>query len=263
MTGLSILHEYGEELERRLRLQTYPLALKLLKREADIPEGAQRPLRDFGYHMDLCQAFSLSRKEGETVAELKEDMWCSEPVIGYGLVEPPSFFMEGYNRVPEDVKDLTAGKNYAADLPKLEVGKYIGVVTAPLTTVNFKPDVVIIYANPAQLSLLLLGREYEQGHDLMCHLSSHAACVYSTVPVVTNQQCQVALPCRGDRYRAGAADNEMIFSTPTAKLESLMTGLRHVEKSGSKFPRNIQMRIEPEQRETYTKLAKMIGVIKE
>ena len=198
-----------------------------------------------------------------TIAELKEDMWCSEPVIGYGLVEPPQFFMEGYNRVPEDVKDLAAGKNYAADLPKLEVGKYKGMVSAPLSEVNFEPDLVIIYANPAQLSLLLLGREYEDGHDLVCHLSSHAACVYAAVPVMVNQQCQVALPCRGDRYRAGAGDNEIIFSAPIGKLESLMTGLRHVEKSGSKFPRNIQMRIEPEQRESYTKLSKMIGIIKE
>jgi hypothetical protein len=80
---------------------------------------------------------------------------------------------------------------------------------------------------------------------------------------MVNQQCQVALPCRGDRYRAGAGDDEIIFSAPTGKLESLMAGLRHVEKSGSKFPRNIQMRIEPEQRESYTKLSRMIGIIKE
>jgi len=111
--------------------------------------------------------------------------------------------------------------------------------------------------------LLLLGREYENGHDLACHLSSHAACVYAAVPVVKNHQCQVALPCRGDRYRAGAGDNEIIFSAPAGKLESLMAGLRHVEQSGSKFPRTIQMRIEPEQRESYTKLSKMIGIIKE
>ena len=48
---LSVLHEYGQELERRIRLQTFPLAIKLLEREKDIPEEAQRPMKDFGYHL--------------------------------------------------------------------------------------------------------------------------------------------------------------------------------------------------------------------
>ena len=37
----------ARELDRVVRLDTYPLAVKLLKSEKDIPEEAKRPVRDF------------------------------------------------------------------------------------------------------------------------------------------------------------------------------------------------------------------------
>ena len=74
MTELEILHKYAEDLERRIRLKTFPLAVKLIEKEEDIPKDAVRPLRDWGYHVPLCQVFATSRREGTLVAALKEDM---------------------------------------------------------------------------------------------------------------------------------------------------------------------------------------------
>jgi len=259
MADLSTYRECGEELERRLRLKTHPLAVKLLVKEADIPQGAQRPLRDLGHHLSLCQGFQMSRREGTTVAMLKEDMWCPEPVIGYGLVEPPAYFLEGNNRFPKDVATLEAGRHYAEDLPRLETGKYIGVVSAPLGKTDFEPDVVMVYCDSAQLSLLLLGREYRDGHDLKCAISSHAACIYGVVPPLQRDECQVAIPCRGDRYRAMAGDDEMIFTAPQAKLADLMAGLRHLETTGSRLPKGYTLMPEYPLLESYEKIAKMMG----
>jgi len=98
MTELETLHKYGEELEKRVHLKTFPLAVKLIEKEEDIPEDAVRPLRDLGYHMPLCQAFAASRRDGTLMAELKEDMLCFEPVVGYGMAEPPQYFLDGNNR---------------------------------------------------------------------------------------------------------------------------------------------------------------------
>jgi len=260
---LSAFHDYGEELERRVRLKTFPLAVKLLEKEEDIPEGAQRPLRDFGYHLSLCHSFHLSRREGTVVAMLAEDMWCFEPVVGYGLRPPPEYFLEGHNRYPRDVESLEAGSNYAHEFPKLEVGKYLGVVLAPLGTANFEPDMVVIYCDSAQLSLLLLAREYKEGFNLTCSLSSHAACVYAVVPAVQSGECQVSIPCRGDRYDAMAGDDEMIFTVPKERLADLISGLRYVESTGSgKLPRGYRFRIPgllPEPEIEYEKIAKMMG----
>jgi uncharacterized protein (DUF169 family) len=261
MADFQIYREYGEELEKRVRLKTFPLAVKLLEKEGDIPDGTQRPLGDFGYHLSLCQGYQISRREGTAMAMLKEDMWCFEPVVGYGLGEPPAYFLEGHNRFPMDVETLEAGRHYADEFPRLEVGKYVGVMSAPLRTTNFEPDLVMIYCDSTQLSLLLLGREYKEGYNLKCALSSHAACVYAIVPAVQSGECQIAIPCRGDHYSAMAGDDEMIFTVPRGKLEDLMAGLRHVEKSGSRLPRGYRVYPEYPMSESYEKIAQMMGYL--
>ena len=52
---------------------------------------------------------------------LKEDMWCPEPIICYGLVEPPSYFLEGHMNLTEEegkyVKNIEAATANGA-LPK-------------------------------------------------------------------------------------------------------------------------------------------------
>ena len=260
MAELNTLHNYAGKLEERLRLKTFPLAIKLIEKEEDIPDEAIRPLKTFGYHMPLCQAYATSRREGTLMALLLKDMWCFEPVVGYGIAEPPQYFFDGYNRFPKDVESLEVGSNYASDFPRLPAGKYIGVISAPLKTANFKPDLVMIYCDSAQLSLLLLAREYKIGYDLKQSLSSHAACVYSVVPVIQTGECRVAIPCRGDHYNAIAGDEELIFTIPTEKLEDLMEGFRYLETTGSKLPRNYKMQREPEFPEGYIKIAKMIGM---
>ena len=261
MTQLSTLHNYGREIDERLRLQTFPLAIKLLEKGEDIPEGAQRPLRDLGYQLMACQGFAMSRRDGVTMAMLKEDMWCFEPVVGYGIEKPPQYFLDGYNRFPLDVETLEAGSNYAHEFPQLEYGKYVGVVSAPLTTTNFEPDLVMIYCSTEQLSLLLLGREYKDGYNLKCSLSSHAACVYSIVPAMQKGDYHVAVPCRGDRYHAMAKDFEMIFTFPREKLEELLMGLRYVKEHGdSRLPKGYQMKPEAFIPEPYEKIAQMLGM---
>ena len=81
----------------------------MLESEKDIPKGVKTPRRDYGACMATCQCFSISRKYGETVAQLFGDMWCPEPVIGIGLAETPKFFLEGYNRYPGGVASLEDG----------------------------------------------------------------------------------------------------------------------------------------------------------
>jgi len=260
MTQLSVFREYGEEFERRLRLRTFPLAVKLLEKEADIPEGAKRPKKDFGYHMFACQGFAMSRRDGTVVAQLKEDMWCFEPVVGFGLAEPPAYFLEGHNRFPQDVETLEAGSHFAEEFPRLEPGKYIGIVSAPLSKVTFEPDVVVFYCDTLQLNMLLLGREYKDGRGVKCNISNHAACVFAIVPPMQNGKCQVAVPCRGDHYRAMAGNDQMIFSTPKDKLADILLGLRHAEEYGWKLPMNYFVEHETELPESYIKLGKMLGM---
>jgi uncharacterized protein (DUF169 family) len=54
MPTVKDFNRYGEELEKLLLLQTSPIAVKMLEKEADIPGGAIRPKKDRGYHLAQC-----------------------------------------------------------------------------------------------------------------------------------------------------------------------------------------------------------------
>ncbi len=247
----------GLKLEQQLRLNTHPLAIKMLESPEDIPEKAIRPLKHFGKCLSTCQAFALSRRFGETVAQLFEDMWCPEPVIGFGLAEPPDYFFEGKTRYPFGVKSLEAGANWAREFPRFEVGKYVGVVSAPLTTASFEPDVAVVYCDSAQLLRLLLGLAYEDGRDIHTVLGGHSACVYAIVPSMLKGVCQASVPCRGDRGYAGTQDYEMIFSIPRDKIARVIEGMDQPGTSAA--PTRFSMNPEYMLSEGYAEIAKLMG----
>ena len=260
MAQFDVFREYGKELEKRIRLQTFPLAVKTLEKESDIPEGAQRPMRDFGHHLATCQGFAMSRREGTLVAMTKEDMWCPESVIGYGLAKPPQYFFDGYHRFPQSTESLEAGSVWANEFPRLKLGKYMGVVSAPLTTVNFEPNVVIMYCDSTQLSTLLLAAASKEGHELTCTVSAKGACVYSVVPSVESGKYQVTVPCPGDIRFAGAQHDEMIFSLPIGKMPELLSSLRYLDEYAYRLPFRYIMKPEAELPENYVVLGRMIGM---
>ena len=259
MTTSDEFNSYGEELERLLLLRTSPIAVKMLEREEDIPEGAIRPKRDRGEHLAQCQAFALTRRRGETIAMLKEDNWCWAPLIGYGLVEPldentisPLIYI---------VENMEAAKKVAKNFPRFEYGKYVGILSAPLKTASFKPDLVLIYSNTAQLRSMLLAIKYKEGYLLKSEFDPIDSCVYSVVPAIQNGDYRITLPDPGEYERAMAEEGEIILSVPPDRLEELVMGLRFFEKIKLGYTHlNMEMRPDFPQPEFYKELFRMWGL---
>ncbi|MBN2242903.1 MAG: DUF169 domain-containing protein, partial [Acidobacteria bacterium] len=241
---------YGKEIEDILRLDSFTVAVKMIQREEEIPAQAVRPQRDRNQHLAQCQAFSLSRRDGETVAMLLEDHWCYAPVIGYGLVEQPEFFKKGglYNPQlgddPEILEVLgeTGAKflghflenpEFAKNMtfPCLEAGKYIGCLTAPLRNTGFEPDAVFIYSNNAQLRNILMAIKYKEGIHVVSEFDPIDSCIYSLVPLVEGKQdYAITIPDPGEQERALTDENKIIFSLTKEKVKILVEGLRHYDK---------------------------------
>lgn len=210
MPTIEEYNQYGRELESSLLLKTSPIAVKMLEKESDIPDGAIRPKRDRGYHLAQCQAFAMTRRQGMTIAMLKEDHWCWAPLLAYGLVEDPHHPI---------VDALTS-------LPRFKLGKYIGMVTAPLKSANFEPDMVLIYSNTAQLREMIGVPKFMEKTTVKSEFDPIDSCVYSVVPVIMNGQYRITLPDPGEYSRAFSGDDEIIFSVPKEKLPGLVEGVK-------------------------------------
>jgi len=260
MINLEEMHGQARELERLLRLQSLPLALKMLKSEDEIPKEAQRPVKDMGFHLNFCQALSLSRRNGLTIAQTMEDMWCFEPVVGLGFVKPPERFLEGYNRFPSSTRILQSGATWARNMPRFDYGMYIGVLCAPLEKASFEPDIFIAYGAPAKMTQIMLAKNWLDGKDIAPVLSSHAACVYYVVPAKKEKKWQISIPCGGDLRRASCEDYNMIFSAPIEILGDLLLGLRAMKREGFGLPLHLTPSIEYPLQESYIEIAQSIGM---
>lgn len=210
------LNAAGEQIERILKLRTHPVALKMLEKEADIPAGAVRPRRDNGQHLAICQAFSLARRQGQTIAMLTEDHWCFAPLIAYGLIED------------KDDEFLQAFMTF----PCFEYGKYIGTVTAPLNQAAFPPDVVLVYADPGRIRRILMSLKMAREPGFVSEFDAIDSCAFSVVPPVLTGEYRITFPDPGEHARAAAADDEVIFSVPAAKLTGFLDGLERMQETG-------------------------------
>jgi len=230
-TPMEAMNTYGTDLLSLLVLRTYPIAIKMLKSESETPKGAVRPKKDLKTHYAGCQAFGIVRRRGTTLAMFLEDHWCFEPIIGYGLAEPPKDFLEGSGSAffVESKEGARERSNAIALLPH---GKYAGMVLGPLHKANFSPDLTMIYCNPSQLRHLLFSYLRKNGRRVTSTLDPLWSCVHSVVPSLLNGECAVTIPDPGDFERAGAEDDEMILTIPAGRMKELMDGVYQYEKMG-------------------------------
>ena len=260
MFDIEQMHEQAKELESLLRLQSRPIALKMLTSKEEIPEDALRPVRDMGYHLSFCQALALTRRRGLTIAETKKDMWCFEPVVGFGFVEPPQRFLEGHNRYPGSTRTLEAGGTWARNMPSFDFPGYRAVVTAPLNAAGFEPDILLLYGSPAVMTQIMLAKNWLDGKDIITTVSGHAACVYYVVPALKEAQWRMSIPCGGDLRRSGCDDYSMIFSAPIDVLSGLLAGLKAIWDAGLGLPSNPTFAMEYPLEKSYVEIGKLIGM---
>jgi uncharacterized protein (DUF169 family) len=237
MTSMETMNKYGEELLNMLVLRTYPIAIKMLKDEGEIPQGAVRPKKDLKEHYSACQAFGLVRQRGMTIAMFIEDHWCFEPIVGYGLVKFPEEFEEGAGS-DYFINDKEAAKERNNSMPVLPFGRFRGMALAPLHKTNFVPDLTVIYCNAAQLRHMLFSLMLPKGYRVNSTLDPVWSCIHSVVPSLLTGECKVTVPDFGEYQRGAVSDNEMMLTIPSGKMEEMMSGVYQYDKMGMGY-RNI------------------------
>ena len=83
----------------------------------------------------------------------------------------------------------------------------------------------------------------------------------SVTPVIQGNECYVTVPCAGDRGRAATQDNELIFSIPIEKLDSMVEALESLKKAGFGTPLAPAMAPQPPQLPSYMEIGRRVGMV--
>ena len=224
------------KIESFIRPTTFPVGVRMLASGDPIPERAKRPRRDMSVEITTCQAITMSRKYGWTVALATEDINCPLTKIAFGLEGEPAFFKEGNCCAGMYTESAEAGARTEAKTYHFPYNRYSGILMAPAAKAAFEPQVVIVYANPAQVMRLVTGALWKRGGALESSFTGRIDCSDEIIRPIETGEFEVVLPCYGDRVFGQTEDHEMAFSFPWARVDELIEGLEGTHKGGVRYP---------------------------
>jgi uncharacterized protein (DUF169 family) len=245
--GLEHYRELGRAIETYLRPATFPLAIKLIGAEAEIPAGSRRPASDLGLRTFICQNFRMCRSYGWTIAATQEDCSCKFARSLYGW-DPGTGEWETWGRrfsVGLYANDVETSEKFREHNFVFE-SEYAGLVISPLTRTKVEPDVVQVYCFPAQAMRLIQSYLFFEGGVLEFSSAGRSgSCHEGVIKTFSTGLPQLVLLGNGDRVWGGAEDSEVMFAIPKGKLELIVEGLRRTHEAGLRYPIPKYLNYEP------------------
>ncbi len=227
-----------EKLVRRmeilLRLRSFPVAMKMLEKKEQLKDVPF--LRRPEHKVTMCQLINLVRNCDWTIGADIEDFGLSTCSSILGLNELPSCYTDGTFRSIVWVQTKEDGKRYEAAIPRIKTGRYEAVAMAPLVYDPFEPDIVLIYANPAQMILLINALQFEDYEVMQFFCVGESSCSDAIARCYLNGKPSLSIPCYGERRYGHAQDDELVMALPAGYMEKALRGLEVLYRRGVRYP---------------------------
>ncbi|HSR13110.1 MAG TPA: DUF169 domain-containing protein [Thermodesulfobacteriota bacterium] len=226
--------EKSESLKAMLRLRTEPVAFRRLEKAEELGKIANvvRPQRGFTY----CQVPFLVRVLGQTIGITRDDRMGERCARLHGLRPPTEKSMHAEAEMLATTWFATPEQalQQQKETPRVPVGE--AIVAAPLAREKFEPEVISIYANPAQVMMILCGMQKEKYERFQFFFIGEGACADSLAQCYTTGRTAVAIPCYGERAMGQVMDDEMVVAVPPLEVERILAGLKKLARIGFRYP---------------------------
>lgn len=229
-----MIEEIKEKLVNYLKLRTFPVGISFLSSLDNLPNKLRQP-SSMGFKLTVCQAISWARFYSWRVLFTKEDLNCLPGGLVFNFMKSEK--MKNEEALSKLMVEVGWVKEEVAENQKWTVWdkEIAGLLIEPLDRASRVPDVVVIYAEPAQVARLAQGYGYISGKPIEVKLSGRVACAeYVILPYLENTPV-ITTPGAGDRIFSGAQDNELVFSAPHSLMKDILIGL---QEAGSKIGTN-------------------------
>lgn len=244
----------SNQLEKYLRVHTFPLGIRSFRPGEALPEKVKVPSVHLGVKLAICQAISIARRYGWTMAVGREDLSCPIAKAAFGFEERNEYYTSGSLADGMYASCKEAGARFEDALAKFGEGEYSHVVAGPLGRIPFVPDTVLVYGNSAQVLRLLNACLHKRGGSLTSEFSGRGDCTDIVIRGKQTGEPQVILPCYGDRIFGMTADDEMAFTFPFGMGEEVVQGLEKTHAGGVRYPIPIYLRFQAEYPKSYQEL---------
>ncbi len=223
----------SDALDRLLRLKASPVAYKRLEKLQELDKIPE--VMPLGRHASFCQVPAMVRTMGLTISATRDNFGerCARinglaPTTERQLAwEAESFANTWFANVEEARKQMAA-------YPLVPPGE--AIVLAPLAAGKFEPDVVLIYANPAQMMLLMNGLQFKDYERFQFFFIGEGSCADGLAQCYTTGKPALAIPCMGERAFGAVTEDEMVMALPPKMVAKAVEGLEALKSRGIGYP---------------------------
>lgn len=222
----------SRELENTMRLRTFPVGLKLLDNAEQLSEIKHRKPETV---TTFCQLITQSRTFGWTVGFTARDLL---PLCGMvaGLRSDISdSFLLAVGEVWFKDKE-TALRKYAPENWSSIPGRFGAAVLSPLSAGRIEPDIIILFATPAQMIRIINGLQWENYEKFEFSSCGESACSDSVGRCYATGKPAMTIPCFGERRYGHVQEDELIMALPPGYIDTLLKGLKEIDKNGIRYP---------------------------
>jgi len=196
----------AKKIKDDIGLEKSPVAIKLVLRKEDIPEGIEE-IDSKMRHCEMVQKAS----QGDSFYALPDDQMCKGGAAAIGAEEAPEKLKTGefYYDLGR-FSSLGSAKRTLDAIPKIDMRTY-ATVYSPLEKANFDPDVILIICNPKQAMMLAQALVYTLGGRVEADFSGiQSLCADAVAGPYMRKQANITLGCSGSRQYADIKDDEVI-----------------------------------------------------
>jgi uncharacterized protein (DUF169 family) len=251
------------QLKEAMRLRTEPFGVTYLKDAGALPEKTRRPSQVFGKKVTICQAVTMTRVYGWPIGLTREDLLCIPGMLAFGFIpvtdpilELGQLFCEvGFHR------ELGPALKEVEGLPRFEPQEVAAIYLSPLERYALKPDVAVVYGNPAQLMRLIQALTFSMGKRVTGEFGGKVECSQYLIGSFRSGEARVTIPGAGDRIFSMTQDDELVVSLPGHFLEGALAGLKEAgRKIGARYPITVYQNFSPEFPPAYKERAQKWGI---
>ena len=225
-----------DDLFRLLRLKTTPIAMQLFE-TVEAMAAVPRIRRPKGSIHTTDQIVGQAARLGFTVGITMADLVGQQCGAVIGLAPQDADFQAGkaFTAVWFATEaDAAAHQRAMTCVPH---GRYQAMAVSPLAAGRLPaPDIALVYANPAQMILLVNGLQWAGYKKLEWGAVGESACADSWGRALATGQPSLALPCFPERRYGGVPDDELLLALKPAQLAQAVVGLKRLSANGLRYP---------------------------
>ena len=222
-------------LNQYLRLKATPIGMKMLEKESDL-DDIERVRRPKNVHT-TDQIVGQACRNGWTVGITAKDLVGAQCQTVIGLAPRSEEWLSGKHMAGVWFSDQEGSAAHQASMDVVPYGKYEAMVVSPLAAGRLNPpDIVLIYATPAQMILFINGLQWTGYRKLEWGCVGESACADSWGRALLTGEPSLSIPCFAERRYGGVLEDEMLMAIPPQFLEGVIDGLAHLSRNGLRYP---------------------------